>query len=322
MSVDQRASDGQRPRPCHVGEGGLGPGTVPAQSVSGVCHDLSMDLIGESLISRYDLVEVQSAISYAKQRCRSTIALIDLACDVSTAKHYTVIRVLAERRSRLNPDERRYLKRGLTFSLSDTYRSSLSSNLRPRTDRLLSNVGGALCLEDAHSLCREALSSRLKVRRVAATKLLRRIGVDAGVLNPLRLAVVNYGDTQALKLLCWTPGGVKGMDCCNLLGLEDFTPWSDPDTYLPGLVLSRMWQDGDLDHKHASQEHPVPYLRAFGRTADMTRERVAISIIKSTNNPEALKMGASVFGRCGSVEGLKAVENRYQELCAKLATTQ
>jgi len=224
---------------------------------------------------------------------------------------------LAERQRRLTVNERQHLKVALANSLSDSYRSSLPAPLRARTDRLLSNVGEALAADDAYGLAGQALCTRLKVRRVAATKLLRRIAPNNAMIEPLRFAVANYQDIHALELLCRLAGGVTGMDCCSLLRLNSVTPWGDPDTYLGGLVLERMWRDGVLDHGHAINVHPVPYLCALGRTGDVSREREAIALIESTTDLEAMKMGASVFGRLRSTRGVEAVDRRSAALWAR-----
>lgn len=285
-------------------------------TVGGTWDHRTVDDRGNSGEHRWALAEAEQAVAYATLRCRPTLALIETVADVSSVEHYLSVKVLRERSSRLTLQERQQLMRALTDSLSESYRASLPANLRPRTDRLLSNVGDAVLIDDARSLCGTALTSRLKARRLAATKLLRRIGVHHDLLDQLRLAVVSFRDIHALELLCRLPGGLAGMNCCEILDLERAKLWSAPDTYLGGLVLARLWSDGCLDHDHAAHKHAVPYLRALGRTGDLLREGLALDIIESTVDPEALKMGASVFGRLGSMVGVEAVGRRCRELLA------
>jgi hypothetical protein len=264
----------------------------------------------------YDQERVEKSLQFAALRCRSIKELIDLACCVSDEDSRPAAYILHERKLQFTEVDRRHLDAILTETLSADSRRKLSPKHRPRADRLLSNVGECLSRETAERMCIDQLASHLKVRRLSATKLIRRRRLHEVLGEYLTLAITRYGDVNALQLATQAPGALRGLNCCSLIGLHPETPWGDPDSYAAGLVLARLWEDGDLDHKHAAGAHPVAYLRAMGRTRDTSRIELALQIVTATEDSEVLLMAASVFGRLMSLTGVNHVGERNRQLRA------
>lgn len=203
--------------------------------------------------------------------------------------HTAIVRILREQE--LAPPEQDLLDLHLQEALSDQRRVSLPPRFRPATDRLASNLGDLVDASRARRLASQLVQHRLRARRLAATKLLRRVGVTDAEAPALRTAMLEYKDLEALELLTRAEGGLRAYNCCQLLSLT-----LDVDSgYLAALVIERLWRDGDLDHQHAAKLHPLAFARALGRTGDETRRPLLEAVIATAVDPILLH----VCLRCG-----------------------
>lgn len=242
----------------------------------------------------WDLEDLSDAVAYAELRCLAMDELAALVADVAARKHHAAIRVVRERAD-LTAADRRLLADVVGPTLTKQHRDSLPARLRTRADRLLRNVGDCFPDDSTRFWIGEYLASRLRARRLAATNLLRRVGVNPGEGELLLRAVQVYADREALEVLCRLPGGLPD-GCCDLLALVGSAE-AHGDTYVASLVLSRLWMDGTLDHSHAVARHCLPYLRAMGRVGDGQYEDLLVATCASASDRDVLAMAASVAGR-------------------------
>jgi hypothetical protein len=286
---------------------------VGAGAYASLMDRLTADEASDGLanLPPWHLEELADAVTYAELRCSGTDELAALVADVAAPRHHAAIRVVRERAD-LSPADRRLLADVVGPALSMQHRRSLPARLRSRADRLLRNVGGCFPDASARDWIAEYLQSPLRARRLAATNLLRRIGVSQGEGELLLRSVRVHADREALELLCRLPGGLPGDCCCDLLtfveGGEEYG-----DTYLAALVLARLWTDGLLDHAHAAACHCVPYLRAMGRVSDEQHEDLLVKICNhSAMSREAFTMAASVAGRLRNRVALQLLSQRLE----------
>ncbi len=263
-----------------------------------------------SSLPEYQLERLVNAVGFARTRCLSTLVLIHRACDVTDTDHGSVIRVLQERE--LEANEQELLESLILTAVSDDVRAGLPTHLRSVTDRLASNLGQLLPDGRARYLASQLVQHRLRARRRAATKLLRRVGVTEDEAAGLRHAVLTYCDPDALELLARIPDAFCRGDCCGLTRIVRVRE-HDVD-FLTAMIITRLWKDGELDHQHAAANHPLSYIRAMGRAGGSEQIDRLISIIDETAHPELISMCASVAGRLQSKSAVCALEQKLRDL--------
>jgi hypothetical protein len=254
--------------------------------------------------------EVRDAVDFADLRCRAIVELAVVVADVCHPRHHAAIRVLRERDD-ASASDRAALADIVAPALTMPHRQTLPTRFRSRSDRLLRNVGHFFPDEAARYWVREFLNSPLRARRLAATNLLRRISVSSAEREPLLQAVKTRVDREALELLCRLPQGLHAVSCCTLIAFADGSE-RHGDTYLASLILARLWQDDELDHRHAADHHRIPYFRAMGRIADGQQQDRLIAICEAECDAEVMVMAASVAGRLRNREAVQALRGHLR----------
>lgn len=274
---------------------------------------------GLAALPPWDLEKLSDAVAYAELRCLAIDELAALVADVAAPQHHAAIRVVRERAD-LTAADRRILADLVGPTLTMQHRNFVPAKLRSRADRLLRNVGDCFPVESTRFWIREFLASPLRARRLAATNLLRRVGVQPGERELLLRAAQVHADREALELLCRLPDGLPDDRCCDLLALIE-SGEAHGDTYVASLVLSRLWMDGMLDHSHAVARHCLPYLRAMGRVGDGQHEELLVSTCASASDRDVLAMAASVAGRLRQRAAIRVLSDRFAAVTSPRSTT-